>query len=617
MTIENPGTPFIAAITLVALLIGAGPALLAATTSMLAVFLAFSRHESFERAIVLVATMLIIIGLAEWQRRAQNAAEQAQAKFEAIVESMNDAVMVVDVAGRSTDINHAAVVMLGATDRAEALAKLTYRRADGTPATDEYLLLERALAGEEAPQQDVPIPDAPGGPRIVSAVASPMRDARGRIIGAVSVSRDMTDRLAQTRERESLLRQIEQEQQFTAHILANVPVGIAVVRADDFTLLSFNNEYDSSIRHAPGGHPLTIGQSLLDAMPAASHDAATRLLARARDEGATIRNTAYAAAVAPDQFYDGTIQPLQLGDETPALLITAVNVTERVRGEREREDLLRQVEQQAAQLAATFEAMVDGIAVYDAEGNVLHRNEAFYRLLHLEPGGAPPVWDGFIHTMHLRRADGTPMTREDTHSFRALTGETIREEVVLVRDGKGRDRSMSQNASPIRAADGTVIGAVVVFNDVTERLAQERERERLRVLTEERRRFAQAIFDTVPVALAVIDTQTMTVSAANPTYIAAMPEPYRSQGVNGRALADMLPHTVENGFISQLRMTGHMGESFEASATRYEHPTFGTTYWNETMIAAHDDQSRYAPCALCRGGRHKRDRGAAASRCAC
>ncbi|MHB8648404.1 MAG: PAS domain-containing protein, partial [Thermomicrobiales bacterium] len=236
VTIENPGTLYIAAVTVVALLIGVGPALMATAASMLAVFLTFHRYESVGRVVILVATILVIIGLAERQHRAQVAAERAQAKFEAILEGMSDAVMVVDVTGRSTDVNHAAVAMLGATDRADALAKITYRHADGRSATDEYALLERALAGEETAQRDVPIPDAPGGPRVVSAVASPLRDAHGQIIGAVSVSRDLTDRLAQAREREALLRRIEQEQQFIAQVLANVPVGIAVLRADDFTV---------------------------------------------------------------------------------------------------------------------------------------------------------------------------------------------------------------------------------------------------------------------------------------------------------------------------------------------------------------------------------------------
>ncbi len=583
-TIENPATLFIATVTLAVLFLGVGPALLTAAASMLAVFLFFSADESFERAIVLVATMLIVIGLAQWQRRAQMVAERAQAKFQAILESMADAVMVVDGAGRATDVNQAAIAMLGAPDRTQALAKIGRRRPDGTPFTDEYALLARAIAGEEVPQKDVHIPDESAAPRTVSAIASPIRDIRGRVIGAVSVSRDITDRLTQGEERERLLRQIEEEQRFTRHILASVPVGIAVVRADDYTVLSFNEEYDASIRHAPGSHPLAIERSLLDALPATSHEATTRLLSRAVREHATIRNTAYAAAVAPDRYYDGTIQPLQLGDGTPALLITSVNVTDRVQGEQERETLLTQVERQAAQLAATFEAIGDGIAVYDADGTVLHRNEAFYRLLRLEQGIAPPLWDAFIGEMHLRKADGTPMTREETHSFRALGGETIREEAVLVRDGLGQDRFMSQSAAPIRAADGAILGAVVVFNDVTERVAQEREREALLALVEERRRFTQAVFDAVPVSLAVVDTDGLTFSTANPAFIEGTHEPYRSRGVNGRALTTVLPHTQANGFADQLRTVGNTGEPFATSATEYHHPTRGTTYWNETMI---------------------------------
>ncbi len=449
ITIENPGTIYIATTALVALLIGFGPALVAAATSILAVFLAFSRYENFERAVVLAATMLAIIGLVEWQRRAQQEAARARAKFAAILESMSDAVMVVDMAGHATDVNRAAIAMLDAADRADALAKITRRRADGTPATDEYALLRRALAGEESPQQDVPIPDAPNGPRTLSAVAGPMRDARDRIIGAVSVSRDITDRLGQAREREALL---------------------------------------------------------------------------------------------------------------------------------------GQVERQAAQLAATFEAMVDGIAVYGAEGNVLHRNESFYRILHLEPGSAPPLWEAFIRDMHMRRADGTPMTREETHSFRALRGETIRDEIVLLRDGQGRECAMSQNASPIRAADGAVIGAVVVFNDVTERLEQERERETLIRLVEERRQFAQAIFDTVPTGLAVVNTDAMTFSTANPAFVASTAAPYRSRGVNDCPVTAVLPHTAENGFVGQLRSVGRTGEPIKTVATRYMHPTRGATFWNETMI---------------------------------
>ena len=589
LTIENPGTVFIASVTLVAILVGTGPALLAIGASMLAVFLVFSRYESFERAVVLVATALIIIGLAEWQRRAQDAAERAQAKFAAIMESMSDAVMAVDMAGHATDLNQAAIVMLGAADRADAVARLTNRRADGTPSTDEYGLLARALAGERSPQCDVPIPDAPGGPRVVSAVANPVRDADGRIIGAVSVSRDMTDRLAQIREREALLRRIEQEQQFTTQVLDNVPVGIAVVRADDFTVLSFNNEYDLSIRHAPGSQPLMIGRSLLAAMPAASHDAATRLLSRARDEGTVIRTIAYAAAVVPDQFYDGTIQPLQLGDGTPALLITAVNVTERVQGEREREQLLRTIEQEQRYTQLILDTAPVAIGVVRPDDLMVASANDVFETYVSELAGKP-----FAAGASLMEALPGYETSEFVRQLRAAAAEdrTLSVTGYAARFPEGRYYDWTMK--PLAFGDETR-ATLVTFADVTERMRGEQERERLLALVEERRRFTQAIFDIVPVCLAVVDTDAMVFSAANPAFIAATPEAFHHAGVGGRALTTVLPHTEENGFVAQLRATGHTGEPFEALATMYVHPTRGTTYWNETMIplTSHDSDAHH------------------------
>lgn len=718
LRIDNPGTAFVAPVALIAVFLGTGPAIAAVIASVFCGQVWFWPNYSGSRLTVLVLTMFVIIALAEAQRRAQVQGERAQAKFEAIIAGMSDAVMVVDVAGNPTDVNHAAISMLGARDHADALDRISRVRADGTPTTDEFGLLLRALAGEESPQADVLIPDGTDGGRTVSAVANTLRDQRGRIIGAVSVSRDLTERLVQARERERLHQQVERERAFTEHVFANLPVGIAVLRAEDFTVLSFNEEYDASVRAAQGSGTLAVGKSFFAAIPKESHDAARRLLAVARDERQPLRHSGYSSPVAPDRFYDGTIQPLTLSDGTEALLITSVNVTERViaerererllgeiererqftrlildtvpvsiavlrpddltvltananfegyvsrlagqpftagerltdplpglegsqfihdirgavaenrpisvtgyaavapvghyydwtmqplplsdggigtlvtfadvtervEGERERERLLGEVERQAAQLAATLDAMLDGISVYDTEGNVLRRNAAFYRLLHMDPESTSLVWEEFIRTLDLRLPNGMPLAREQTHSWRALHGETVRGEIVRLRDGLGGDRFVNQNASPIRTADGTIFGAVVVFNDVTERLEQEREREELLRLVEERRRFTQAIFETVPVSLAVIDAGTMTFRTGNPAFVDGLPQPYSDLGVNDAPLLAVLPHAEGNGFADQVRRVGETGTPLSLASTRYEHPRRGTTWWNETMI---------------------------------
>src|SRR5215472_4489252 len=64
------------------------------------------------------------------------------------------------------------------------------------------------------------------------------------------------------------------------------------------------------------------------------------------------------------------------------------DITERKRLEREREAALAEAERRAAQLETTFEAMADGVAVFDARGRLIQENATQRRLLGLD--AAPP-----------------------------------------------------------------------------------------------------------------------------------------------------------------------------------------------------------------------------------
>ncbi len=577
INIANPGVPFVAVIALVALSLGVGPGIFATALSIAALRLFFWTGDWIGRAVVFVVTALIVVAIAEGQRRAQARATRAQTTYRAIIESMTDAVMVVDAAGRPLDANGAATAMLGARDRDDALGHIARRRPDGTPATDEYALLERVLAGEPTAQGDVAIPDDASGPRIVSAVASPLRDAGGRVIGAVSVSRDIT-------ERDALLAQIERERQLTRQIIEHAPVGMMLIRADDSTVLAYNEAYGDNV-HQVSGAPPAIGDSLLDTIAPDMRPGVAVMY----DEVRRTRETKYLyslqSVVLPGRSFDGAIRPLTLADGMEALLLTAVDVTERVRNERERESLLAQVEGQAAQLEATFEAMVDGITVYDAKGNVARRNPAFFRILHFDPDAAPQELTAVQHDLAPHTPEGVPLERAQMHAQRALRGETVRGEVIRIRDGRGEERYLRQNAAPIRAADGTVTGAAIVFSDVTGEREREREREELLRLVEERRRFAQAIFDTVPVGLAVMDAGTLTFNAANPAYLADLPEPYRTRGVSGVPIARLFPDLVTNGAVERLRAICAGGPPLTRAASPYTHPTYGETYHDEMVVA--------------------------------
>ena len=465
VTITNPGVPFVAVVALVALLLGFGPGIVAAALSTGALIVFFWPSDWLGLAAVYVVTTAVVLAIAQAQRRAQARAVQAQTAYRAIIAGMEDAVMVVDAAGRPTDANDAAVAMLGARDHADALAHIGRLKADGTPATDEYALLRRVLAGEPAARGNVTIPDGAAGPRTVSAVASPLRGAGGRVIGAVSVSRDVT-------ERERLLAAIEEERRYTRLILDTMPLAIGVVRPDDLTVTSANPVFLAYVSDL-AGRTFHAGMGLLAALPGLAESAFVRDIRRAAAEGRAVSATGYRAVAPAGRVYDWTMQPLRRAGGETATLVTFADVTERMAAGAERERLL-------AELAATFTAMVDGISVYDAEGDIVRRNPAYSDILGFTPEDAPLRLVDESAALHPHTPEGVPLPQEQMHAARALRGETVRGEVVRVRDGQGRQRFLRQSASPIRAADGTVTGAVVVFSDVTEARAQE---QRLRMLT--------------------------------------------------------------------------------------------------------------------------------------
>ena len=70
----------------------------------------------------------------------------------------------------------------------------------------------------------------------------------------------------------------------------------------------------------------------------------------------------------------------------------------------------------------------------------------------------------------LYRADGSEPAPEELPLYRAAhRGEVIADEEWLVQHADGTRRTVAVNATPIRAADGTVLGAIKAWSDITER----------------------------------------------------------------------------------------------------------------------------------------------------
>jgi len=115
-------------------------------------------------------------------------------------------------------------------------------------------------------------------------------------------------------------------------------------------------------------------------------------------------------------------------------------------------------------LRDVFDAMVDGVIHFDADGRIVDCNRAACRLLGWDPTSME------IHELglagRLMRRDGSPLEPHEYPAMRALRGEVVRDVPLAFRTPVGRIASVLTSASPL-VDDSGLTGAIVSFHDVT------------------------------------------------------------------------------------------------------------------------------------------------------
>ncbi|UJR81387.1 STAS domain-containing protein [Sandaracinus amylolyticus] len=115
-------------------------------------------------------------------------------------------------------------------------------------------------------------------------------------------------------------------------------------------------------------------------------------------------------------------------------------------------------------LTALIDHSVDGILVFDAAGG-RHQNPAARALLEDD---RTKVDDWKQESQFFRPDRVTPMPLEETGGMRAMKGEFVDHELLWFVDVRGRGFMLAGQARPLAGG-----GAVVIFRDVTERMALE------------------------------------------------------------------------------------------------------------------------------------------------
>lgn len=162
--------------------------------------------QTFKGAVYVLVTSALLFELI---RRSDLGLRMFGAEVRATVDSMLDAVLVVDAEHRIVETNRAAVELLGLDGKDELLVPLEawgrrfeLRYPDGTPVPFPRYASVRALAGERVAAYDAVLRRADGRDVFVSVTAAPVRGAGRRLGLAVAVLRDVSAarRLDQMRE---------------------------------------------------------------------------------------------------------------------------------------------------------------------------------------------------------------------------------------------------------------------------------------------------------------------------------------------------------------------------------------------------------------------------------
>jgi PAS domain S-box-containing protein len=136
-----------------------------------------------------------------------------------------------------------------------------------------------------------------------------------------------------------------------------------------------------------------------------------------------------------------------------------------------------EAERLLAERQAILETMAQGLAVIAPDGSFGYFNPAGRRILGWTEPEPPALTDGSWIARNPRDIEGVPLPPHLMPHAAALKGERVRGQLVRMALPSGTDVILSCDGAPLRDGTGAITGAIVTFDDVTER---QRAEERLR-----------------------------------------------------------------------------------------------------------------------------------------
>ena len=363
--------------------------------------------------------------------------------FREMVEELPVAIYTTDADGRLTYFNKAAVRLSGrvpqlGTDQWCVTWKIFL--PDGTPLRHDQCPMAVALKGVEVPAGIECVAERPDGTRFwFSPCPAVVRDREGRIIGGINLLMDITDRK---------MAEIDANEQFRA-IVETTPECVKILAADG-TLL-FMNSPGLDMIGATSAEDVT-GKNVYDLIAPEDRERFQRMNEQVcRGEKASIEFD-IVGLTGLRRHMETHAAPLRHTDGTIVHVAITRDITERKRAERD-----------ASLLAAIVSSSDDAIVSKDLDGIITSWNKGAERLFGYTPAEAigQPVAALLI-----------PEDRQDEENnilARLRRGERVDHFETVRRRKDGKLVDVSLTISPVRNAQGGIIGASKVARDISER----------------------------------------------------------------------------------------------------------------------------------------------------
>ena len=439
------------------------------------------------------------LALSYERARLFEAERETRRHLETVLDALPAGVIIADAQGRILRVNQAFRDAWGGHALAQGMDEYRIYKGwhpDGRPLADEDWALARALLhGETVRGQEVDIQAFDGTRKTLLNNAAPLRDDAGRVSGGVVAFVDLTERRRLEREAAEPARQLEVTFESMADpiILYDVEGRMVRYSAAAAELFAFDRMDDATLASVAGRRAVT---TVLDAsgQPIAPEDLpVSRVLRGEVLTGGRMVDMTLITVDGRAVELSASGAPLRdAGGQIQGGVVLYRDVTEHRRLERERDE-------QARLLETTLRAMPDAAALCGSDGRALLVNAAFRELFSLEEHP-----DFFERSVEERRSQlglldlhGNALPPDLSPFERVLRrGETLTgagATDMLARTPDGRLLELEVVGSPIRQGDGAIIGAVLLYRDVTGRRHLERRtREALEAFIEITRTLVEA-----------------------------------------------------------------------------------------------------------------------------